>query len=423
MVLLTAMALAAGCGDDQAIVGGSCAAGYTQCGTRCVDLETDPQDCGVCGRACPSGLACIGGVCGTSPSDGAGGEAGDATTADAVGDGTPRDQTPGDVHENGEGGNADVTDGNRPDVNSGDGGDACPPPPYDTAQHCGDCATVCSGTNDTCVPVDGGFACVPLCAPPLVECTSQCVDVTTNELNCGHCGTVCVSQICRNSLCVGSTSGGIVFIGHDYQTTPAGTSQARVLSNAVFIPQTNPLNVMSYERYSNAAAVTRIKTILNGVAQQRGGTLNFTSTTNDADIPAKLAFQTYGVLLVPDQVNAPTGALAVLGASWASTLASFTQVGGVVVVLDGATGVGEMPAFSTATGLLGVSAHASIAAGTPLDLLAPADVVGAGVVSPYAANNSSASITTEPNGGSVIYVVQLPADAGTGAPVVVHKVL
>ena len=42
--------------------GVGCEAGDVACGASCVDLETDPGNCGACGVACPSGL-CEGGRC------------------------------------------------------------------------------------------------------------------------------------------------------------------------------------------------------------------------------------------------------------------------------------------------------------------------------------------------------------------------
>ncbi len=371
--------MAAGCGDGDALVGGDCASGYAPCGNGCCPVASDASRDG------------------TLPGDGSS----DATDtglfdgfgADRIGpgndsghDGAPIDAAPGD---------GAVGDGSDGAV--GDGG-----PPRDSSADA----------------IETG----PLCMAPLVDCGGVCVDTTSDPFNCGQCFNVCPSQICLNSVCQGSTAGGIVYIGHDYLNTPSGTAQARVLSNAVFIPQDNPLKVLSYERYAGPANVARVKAILNSFATQEGRGLSITSTTIDGDIPSRLLFSAFQVLVVEDQLTAPAGAMATLGASWATTLTTFTQAGGIVVVLDGGMGRGEMPQFSTATTLLSVTAHSPIAVGTPLDDVAPGDVVGVGVISPYGAGRNSVSITTEANGGSVIYVVVLPSDAGAPPPVVVHKV-
>ncbi|HXN33133.1 MAG TPA: hypothetical protein VN894_14780, partial [Polyangiaceae bacterium] len=235
------------------------------------------------------------------------------------------------------------------------------------------------------------------------------------------CNVVCASQLCGNATCVGATSGGIVYVGHDYTTTLPGTAQARLLSNAVFVPESNPLHVMSYERYARASAIAHVDAILNDVAHQVGRTLSIVSTTSDDDVRDQLALPNYDVLLVHDQPTAPDGTLAALGAAWASTLSTFTLGGGVVVVLDGGGGIGQMPAFATGSALLSVTAHAPTAVGTPLLVTSHVDVVGIAVISPYGAGQSSVSVTTEANGGNVVYVVEIASDAASNAPIVVHK--
>ncbi len=386
-VLLAPMA--AGCSDGDGLVGGDCASGYTPCGNGCCPVtadasqdatSSDAQDANDASDAADAAYA-------TDVSTESG-EASltDGAFADRIGPGT------------GDGGDGSVLDGTATDTGT--------VMPDGSAQ---------DGATDA--PETG-----PLCMAPLVDCGGTCVDTTSDPFNCGQCGLVCPSQICLNSVCQGSTAGGIVFIGHDYLTSVPGTAQARVLSNAVFIPQTNPLQVMSYERYATASAVARVKSILSGFATQEGRGLSITSTDVDADIPNKLVVSSFQVLIVQDQPTAAPGALAALGASWATTLTTFTQAGGIVVILDGGTGVGEMPALSTATTLLSVTAQAPVATGTPLIDLAPGDVVGEGVVSPYGAGKNSVSITTEASGGSVVYVIDQPHEAGAGTPVVVHKV-
>jgi hypothetical protein len=398
--LAGAIALASACSDDNALIGGACAAGYTPSGSQCFPSPADGST--------------------DDAADSAGDALADATDATDAPNDSPSDAPPFDGRRSDAGENDSGDDGSN-DGTAGDAADACTPP-YDTPAHCGDCFTVCSGMNDACKLVDGGYACVPLCDPPLSECSGQCYDLHNDPLNCGSCGHMCPSLLCLNSVCEGSTAGGIVFIGHDYETTQPATSQAHVLSNAVFLPQSNPLDVLSYEHYSSANAVAHVDTILNTVASQVGRTLVISHTSNDSDIPNTLTVAKYSVLIVHDQGTAASGAMATLGASWASTLATFVQQGGVVVVLDGGTGIGEMPQFSTATTLLSVSAQTSVSLGTPLTDVAPADAVGLGVISPYGAGKSSVSITTEPNGGNVVYVIDIAGDAGSEPPVVVHKV-
>jgi Stigma-specific protein, Stig1 len=464
-VLCTAAAVSAsGCGSDQAIVGGSCHAGYAQCGNQCVDLTSDPNNCGACGNACLPDIACGFSTCGLETVDGSPGSGGDdgvapldglegygdrraadvpapdalesdATAPDAFADdGASIDSPPVDAATDSTAPAADSTpaDDSGLDAAGADAGVAdadaaaadadAAAADADAAAADADAAAAdadAAAVNSDAAAVDADAALV--CDPLMLACSGQCVDPKTDPLNCGDCNIKCISGLCQNSVCIGTTTGAVVFIGHDYATVPV-SAQARVLSNAVFIPHMNPLNVLFYERYSDAAAITNLKTILTDAAQQVGRTLTVTETLTDSDVPTKLASQNFSALVVLDQPGAPHGALATLGASWAASVATFSQQGGVVVALDGATGTGEMPGFMTGTGLLMVTAHAPVTTGAPLSVLSRADAVGIGVVSPYAAGANTASITTEPNSGSVVYVVATSSDASSGAPVVVHKV-
>lgn len=42
---------------------GACPPGEVLCGTACVNLNTDRDNCGACGKRCPSGQRCSGGIC------------------------------------------------------------------------------------------------------------------------------------------------------------------------------------------------------------------------------------------------------------------------------------------------------------------------------------------------------------------------
>jgi hypothetical protein len=414
----TSFGLAAGCSEGQSVVGGACAAGYTQCGNQCIDLDSDPENCGACGSSCPAGIACAFGGC-TSGADAQKPDAGDAGPDSASPDALASGDASGDVAES----RGSQTDGPATDGpathdgpqsdgpgNDGPSSDAAPPD-----------AAPSDGAGDGGLGGDGS-ADEALCTLPLVDCGGQCIDTTMDPGNCGSCGTTCYSGICQSSQCVGETSGALVFIGHDY--TSYSLAQARVLSNAVLLPQSSQtLPVLSYERYAGVTPLSNIKYIVRTAATNLGRTLALTSTVIDSDVTTGLTIDKYGVLLVADQPGANPGDLAALGATWTTTLATFTRAGGVVVMLDGDTGVQEMPGLVTSTQLLSVTAQAPVAEFTQLDVAVQTDSVALNVGNPYAAGIYSASFTTEPPSSNVVYVVTTPpGDGGTSSPVVIHKV-
>ena len=346
--LATSAALAlVACADVNGVVGGACADGYVQQGTTCVaaPASTSPT---------PTDDA------GAPPADDAGGADRDASrTHDA---GNP-------------------------------------------------------STTTTTNPNDNGA--LTYCVLPEIACGNECIDPTSDPDNCGACGKVCPSNMCVAGKCTGSAPGHVVVIGHDYATAPSTfSSQARVLSNAILLPASNPLRVMSYEEFADPASVKNAEAVVSGEAKQLGRAVTFVPITSSATASSTLDETSYDVLLVHDQSNAPAGVLGGIGSSWESDgrIATFLHEGGVVVVLTGGGGTGEMPELSTNASLLAVSSQTTITGA--LTVLAPADAIGAGVVSPYVPKPSTVTFDTESNGGNVVWVV-----AQNGAPVVVHKVM
>ncbi|AKV04108.1 Tryptophan synthase alpha chain [Labilithrix luteola] len=396
VILAATVAVVDGCNGQNSIVGGACVTGYVACADQCVNTAVDPANCGSCDVVCPSGVACLDGLCG-GPVDG-------SSDGSALGDGSSGDGSAGDG-------------------SFGDGGDGGCEPPFNRSSACGACDVVCVAPNSACLAdPSGNFVCAPPCTPPLVECENACVDTQTDPLNCGVCGKFCPSNLCANGVCQGATPGDVVVLGHDYSSGAAGSSQAKVLTNAVFIPPSNPLRVLSYEQFADAAAVARVKSLVQSAAF--GRTVVFTPSTTSADLASPTLAQSYDVVLVYDQQGGAPANLTTIGASWVTSLSDFAKAGGVIVALDGAAGQGGMPQLLTSAGLLAVGGHQTIPAGTPVAVVAPADRIGAVVASPYGVYNRSVSLqAVEPEGPNVIYVAKQLVNGTPANPVVVHKIV
>jgi hypothetical protein len=433
-----------GCGTNEGVVGGACAGGLTDCNNQCVNLSNDPANCGSCGNACGSG-SCVAGSCGGGLTDARAphdsgledGRVRDASDDVSVRDGTVHDGTTQDsatdtgsrdgMLKDGtirDGRNDGPAQDGRADANVADTGfDASDcVPPYDTPLQCGGCRTACSA-QDFCSPIldagAGTYGCVPICPSLLSPCQGQCVDETSDPDNCGACFHACPSGLCENSLCVGITAGDIVVIGHDYAANNIHLSEATLLANAVFIPPTNPLQVLSFEQFADPVQVGHVKTTLATNAPL-GRTITYTVANDYTLVGGQLTMGTFDVLLVYDQPKAPAGQLGTIGLALASPLLSFVSTGGDVVVLDGASGpVKQMTTFLSTSNLLAATADTLVPGGDQLVVVAPGDTVGNFVLSPYAPISDTVFFTTsEQNGGPVTYVV----DERNGLmPVVIHK--
>ena len=209
-----------GCMSDGAIVGGSCMDGYAPCGHKCVDLQSDSQNCGACGTACAGGAACVAGRCGTiddaqPPESGPPGDAGpcegggcdgstDATpdTSDSdLPDAVDEDASVDAVQEDVEDGTPDGTLDGDASMNddaddalseeSGCPGTGCDAPPNDSSDEDAEFDASMDAADDVSAdvaPDTSVDAAEDACTPPYN--TTQ---------NCGQCGVVCQTSaaICK----------------------------------------------------------------------------------------------------------------------------------------------------------------------------------------------------------------------------------
>jgi hypothetical protein len=469
---LIVVAVACGSGG---VVGGDCRDGLTQCGRSCVDLDSDEQNCGACNSPCIAGVECAGGICGgTAGSGGSSGEGGAAGAAGTSGAGGVGPCLP-PFNTADRCGSCETSCSGETPLCSLWGDEfrcvATCPPPFAVCggscvdlggdpQHCGECGTTCPAACQArmCAPrcsppyedCDGVCAdpqsnsahcgecnnrceegeecvlgqCELRCVSPLVRCGKECIDIDSDAQHCGACFQECPTGICQGSKCIGATPGQIVLACMTYEQTAQSSPQTVLLGNAVFLPVRNPVRIVAYDQYADPTIATRVDTAIGWAATARNRTFSVTRVSDAAAVPTELDPTKQDVLLIYDQRNAPAGTLGELGAQWAQALDDFALKGGVVVVLSGTSGSGEMTAFISGAGLLATTGATALVAGQSLYNRAPGDAVGVGVLSPFAARKESCAFTTSevPSGSSVFVVSDVSATGGQGSPVVVHKI-
>src|SRR5580698_3269047 len=60
---LSSAGFVAGCAKPATVTTTSCSSSQLTCGDTCVNAQTDPQNCGSCGKTCGNGSTCTAGSC------------------------------------------------------------------------------------------------------------------------------------------------------------------------------------------------------------------------------------------------------------------------------------------------------------------------------------------------------------------------
>lgn len=185
--------------DGKACSGADGGAGFTckggacecppenMCGGGCVDTSSDVANCGGCGKACPSGIACVDGACACPNMEVVCGSACVDTSTDAMNCGMC--------------GHACTVTGamcvESMCVCPG-GGTECSGACVDTstdAMNCGTCGHLCTDMGAVCV---GGMC---MCPAGQTDCGGACVDMSADAKNCGACGHDCLGGACQAGAC------------------------------------------------------------------------------------------------------------------------------------------------------------------------------------------------------------------------------
>jgi hypothetical protein len=163
--------------------GGACTAPQVACGSSCVELGNDPNNCGACGKACGYNEVCSQGQCGSSCS------AGTLCTPD--------------------GGKAICALLDSDPKNCGSCGKACNTGATCTGGQCVGGTPTCPTGQTSCPAPDGGTA---------------CFDTQTDESHCGDCNTTCIPnlEVCTEGKCASTCTGGKTLCVPDGGTVDGG---------------------------------------------------------------------------------------------------------------------------------------------------------------------------------------------------------
>jgi hypothetical protein len=204
----------------------------------------------------------------------------------------------------------------------------------------------------------------------------------------------------------------------DFSGIEPGADEARLLGNAVFRLDADPVKILDYRAFAewNASSVTNVVDLIAAEAVARHRRVHTTVARDADEVEEALASGGFDLFFVHDLPAAPAGALALLGASWAAPIAEFTGGCHDVVALATAQGSGEMGELLRASGVLAVTSVAPTSAADVV--VTQEDPLLSGVGQGFSGEEAWGALSLDRSAGQTITVV---LGTRAGVPVAVHR--
>ncbi|MFX0114038.1 MAG: DUF4350 domain-containing protein [Candidatus Hodarchaeota archaeon] len=176
-----------------------------------------------------------------------------------------------------------------------------------------------------------------------------------------------------------------------------------------------PVSILVYTEFSDNEGPSEWKNTMNAIDATYGSDYYYANLTDYTRIASELP--NYDILLIPEQENADTATMKMVGTVWAKTLAEFAENGGIVILM--AYGVfyqnfGQTTHIYNESGLLKINSYSNLTTGSTINLINTDNALARDIASSWSA--PSGSLCFDTSDGTTI------ADNGTH-PVIIHKVL